>query len=45
MQQGFACFGEIIHDEVDIKENSVQQNSGKQILNSLPKDESKYFLY
>ena len=34
----------IIHDEVDIKENKMQQNSAKQILHSFPKNESKHFL-
>ena len=34
----------IICDEIDIKGNSMQQNSGKQILHSHPKDESKHFL-
>ena len=34
----------IIRDEIDIKMDSMQQNLGKQIMHSLPKDESKYFL-
>ena len=34
----------IIRDEVDIKGNSMQQNLGKEISRSLPKDESKHFL-
>ena len=32
-----------IHDD-DIKGNNMQQNSGKQKLQCLPKDESKLFL-
>ena len=34
----------IIRDEVDLKENNMQQNSEKQILRSLPKDESKHYV-
>ena len=34
----------MICGEVDIMENSMQQNSGKQIFHSLLKDESKHFL-
>ena len=34
----------IIRVEVDIKENSMQQNLGKQVLHSLSKDESEHFL-
>ena len=34
----------IVRDDVDIKGNSMQQNSEKQILHSLPKDKSKHFL-
>ena len=30
----------IIHDEVDIKENKMQQNSAKQILHSFPENET-----
>ena len=33
-----------ICDEVDIKVSGMQQNLGKHILRSLPKDESKHFL-
>ena len=33
----------IIRDEVDIEGNIMLQNMGKQILHSLPKDESKRF--
>ena len=34
----------IIRDETDTKMDSMQQNLGKQIMHSLPKDESKHFL-
>ena len=43
---GRSCFVPVTRsrDEADIKGNSMEQNLGKQILNSVPKDESKYFL-
>ena len=34
----------IIRDEDDIEGKSIQKISGKQILHSLPKNESKYLL-
>ena len=34
----------LVRNEVDIKGNNMQQNLGKQILCSLPKDERKHIL-
>ena len=41
-----SCFVPVtmIRDKVDIKDNSMKQNSGKQVSHSLPKYESKHLL-